>query len=99
MRLLANRHGREDLSKTSSLFCMAESLSESHADDNSTVLAAAFFVDIVPHGGSNVLYPMAARIDLHAVRATGNGWAMCVGRIGAFAGPLLGGRALALHWP
>ena len=45
--------------------------------------------------GANALastfYPAAAR-------ATGIGWALGIGRLGAIAGPLLGGSLLARHW-
>jgi AAHS family 4-hydroxybenzoate transporter-like MFS transporter len=63
------------------------------------VLTAAFFLGVVLQGGFNALYPLAARVYPDAVRATGIGWAMGIGRIGAFTGPLLGGRALGLQWP
>jgi len=63
------------------------------------VLVAAFVMGIVLQGGFNALYPLAARVYPDQVRATGIGWAMGVGRIGAFTGPLLGGWALGLQWP
>ncbi len=34
-----------------------------------------------------------------AVRSTGVGWAMAVGRFGSFAGPLVVGALLGRHWP
>jgi len=54
------------------------------------VLVTAFVMGVTLQGGFNALYPIAARIYPDAVRATGIGWAMGIGRIGAFAGPLLG---------
>jgi MFS transporter, AAHS family, 4-hydroxybenzoate transporter len=41
---------------------------------------------------------LAASIYPTAIRATGVGWALGVGRIGAIVGPLAGGALLALHW-
>ncbi len=63
------------------------------------VLVAAFCMGVALQGGFNALYPLAARVYPETMRATGIGWAMGIGRIGAFLGPLLGGRALGLQWP
>jgi MFS family permease len=63
------------------------------------VLLTAGVLGVALQGGLNALYPIAARIYPDAVRATGIGWAMGIGRIGAFSGPLLGGWALGHHWP
>ena len=63
------------------------------------VLIAAFVMGVVLQGGFNALYPLAARSYPDAIRTTGIGWAMGIGRIGAFTGPLLGGLALSLQWP
>lgn len=63
------------------------------------VLVAAFVLGVTLQGGFNALYPLAARVYPDAVRATGIGWAMGLGRIGAFGGPLIGGWALGLKLP
>lgn len=63
------------------------------------VLATAFVMGVTLQGGFNMLYPVAARVYPDDVRATGIGWAFGVGRIGAFAGPLMGGWALDAHLP
>jgi len=34
-----------------------------------------------------------------AIRANGTGWALGIGRLGAIAGPMIGGQLLALHLP
>lgn len=34
-----------------------------------------------------------------AIRSTGVGWAMALGRFGSFVGPLMVGKLLELHWP
>jgi AAHS family 4-hydroxybenzoate transporter-like MFS transporter len=38
-----------------------------------------------------VVYPVA-------IRSTGVGWAMAIGRLGAIVGPMLGGMLLGWHW-
>jgi len=62
-------------------------------------LLAAGVMGLALQGGFNALYPLAARIYPEHVRATGIGWAMGLGRIGAFIGPLVGGWALGMNWP
>jgi len=46
--------------------------------------------------GANVL---AASLYPTAIRATGVGWALGVGRLGSIIGPIVGGFLLSLHWP
>jgi AAHS family 4-hydroxybenzoate transporter-like MFS transporter len=63
------------------------------------VLVSSFVMGVTLQGGFNLLYPIAANVYPDQVRATGIGWAMGIGRIGAFTGPLLGGWGLSQHWP
>ena len=42
---------------------------------------------------------LAAEVYPTAIRSTGVGWALGVGRIGSIIGPLVGGGLLALGWP
>lgn len=63
------------------------------------VLGTAFLMGAALQGGFNALYPIAARVYPDEARATGIGWAMGIGRIGAFTGPLIGGWALGQHLP
>jgi MFS family permease len=63
------------------------------------VLVTAYLMGVSLQGGFNALYPIAARVYPDEVRATGIGWAMGIGRIGAFTGPLIGGWALAAKLP
>lgn len=63
------------------------------------VLITAFIMGVTLQGGFNSLYPIAANVYPDEVRATGIGWAMGIGRIGAFSGPLLGGWALGQQLP
>lgn len=63
------------------------------------VLLTAFLMGVTLQGGFNSLYPIAAMVYPDGVRATGIGWAMGLGRIGAFTGPLIGGFALSAKLP
>ncbi|WP_053059742.1 MFS transporter [Pandoraea faecigallinarum] len=59
-----------------------------------TIFGAGFCV-IGAQIGANAL---AARTYPTAIRGTGVGWALGIGRIGSIAGPMVGGVLLALHW-
>jgi AAHS family 4-hydroxybenzoate transporter-like MFS transporter len=48
--------------------------------------------------GQNVANAFAANFYPTYIRATGVGWALGIGRIGAIVGPIVGGLMLALHW-
>ncbi|MFS3136881.1 MFS transporter [Gluconacetobacter sacchari] len=61
------------------------------------VLGVAFVIGIFLQGGFNGHYPLAAGLYPVKVRATGMGWAMGVGRIGAVIGPYMGGMLLQHH--
>lgn len=50
-------------------------------------------------GGQIGLQSVAATLYPPAVRSTGVGWALGIGRIGSFIGPLIGGALLAVQWP
>jgi benzoate transport len=62
-------------------------------------LAMALVVGFLLQGGFNGIYPLAARVYPAEVRSTGIGWATGVGRIGAVAGPLLGGYLIEEQMP
>jgi len=49
-------------------------------------------------GGQNSSNALAAIFYPTAMRATGVGWALGIGRIGAILGPLIAGALLAEHW-
>ena len=49
-------------------------------------------------GGQTAANALAATFYPTAVRATGVGWALGIGRVGSIVGPLAGGALLALHW-
>ncbi len=48
--------------------------------------------------GQNVANAFAAVFYPTYIRATGVGWALGIGRIGAIVGPTVGGIMLAMHW-
>lgn len=62
-------------------------------------LLVAFLIGAFIQGGFNGCYPLATSFYPPAVRSTGLGWAMGVGRIGAVIGPMLGGVLLAEKVP
>jgi AAHS family 4-hydroxybenzoate transporter-like MFS transporter len=49
-------------------------------------------------GGQIASNALAAAAYPTAIRATGIGWALGIGRVGSIVGPLVGGALLALHW-
>jgi len=63
------------------------------------LLWVSFFIGVTLQGGVNGNYPLAAAIYPAEMRATGLGWAMGIGRIGAFAGPLVGGWGMNAGLP
>ncbi len=58
----------------------------------------AFGVGFMIIGSQGGLNALAANFYPTAVRSTGVGWALGVGRIGSIVGPLLGGMFLAMGW-
>ncbi len=49
-------------------------------------------------GGFVGMYSLAAKLYPTRVRATGVGWAVGAGRIGAVAGPMIGGLLIGAGW-
>lgn len=62
----------------------------------SLFVAEIFLLGALAQGGFGGLYAAAARLYPTEVRATGIGWALGTGRLGAVIGPFLGG--LAIGW-
>jgi len=58
-------------------------------------MAVAFLIGVLLQGGYNGVWPLAAGSYPSAVRATGIGWAIGIGRSGAIVGPWLGGQLMA----
>jgi AAHS family 4-hydroxybenzoate transporter-like MFS transporter len=50
-------------------------------------------------GGQNGANALSAMFYPTSVRATGIGWSLGIGRVGAIIGPLIGGFLISLHWP
>ena len=64
------------------------------AVETAAVFAAGFCVI----GGQTCSNSLAAESYPTAVRSTGVGWALGIGRIGSIVGPVLGGALLSLDW-
>ena len=62
------------------------------------VTAAIFCAGFCIVGGQIAANALAATFYPTAVRATGVGWALGIGRVGSIVGPLVGGALLAAKW-
>jgi AAHS family 4-hydroxybenzoate transporter-like MFS transporter len=49
-------------------------------------------------GSQNSLNTVSGMLYPTAIRSTGVGWSMGIGRIGSIVGPTLGGVLVAAHW-
>jgi AAHS family 4-hydroxybenzoate transporter-like MFS transporter len=59
-----------------------------------TIFAAGFFVI----GSQYCMNALAANYYPTALRSTGVGWALGIGRIGSIIGPVVGGAMMAMGW-
>ena len=59
------------------------------------MLVMTFLIGIVQQGGFTGLYGVAAKAYPTNIRSTGIGWAIGLGRVGAFVGPLVAGYLIA----
>jgi AAHS family 4-hydroxybenzoate transporter-like MFS transporter len=64
----------------------------------SLMVAVAFASGLMVIGAQGGLNAIAANFYPTAVRSTGLGWALGVGRVGSIVGPLLGGMLLGMGW-
>ena len=62
------------------------------------MLAIVFALGICVQGAQAGLNAIAAMFYPTAIRATGVGWALGVGRVGSIVGPSVGGLLLSLQW-
>lgn len=62
-------------------------------------MATAFLIGVLLQGGYNGVWPLAAGAYPSAVRATGVGWAIGIGRSGAIFGPWFGGQLMSAGAP
>jgi AAHS family 4-hydroxybenzoate transporter-like MFS transporter len=70
-----------------------------NATDNIyAIMGFAFIAGAGVMGGQSSLIVLSAMFYPAFIRATGVGWALGIGRVGAVVGPLLGGLLLSLHW-
>lgn len=63
------------------------------------LMVLTFLVGFSVVGGQNAANALSAIFYPTAMRSTGVGWALGIGRIGAIVGPLLGAFLLSQHWP
>jgi AAHS family 4-hydroxybenzoate transporter-like MFS transporter len=70
-----------------------------HSIGDPTMLAIAVGVTGFGVAGSqNSLNTISGMLYPTAIRSTGVGWSMGIGRIGSIVGPVLGGVLFAAHW-
>jgi len=62
------------------------------------IMTVAFVLGIAVQGAQAGLNALVAEFYPTAIRSTGVGWALAVGRIGSIVGPVLGGIMLSLQW-
>ena len=62
------------------------------------MMIVTFILGITVQGAQAGLNVLAATYYPTAVRSTGVGWSLGVGRIGSIVGPLIGGAMLAMQW-
>jgi AAHS family 4-hydroxybenzoate transporter-like MFS transporter len=68
-------------------------------DSVPALMSVTFITGFCVVGGQNGANALAAIFYPTSARATGVGWALGIGRIGAIIGPLLGGLLISLQWP
>ena len=66
--------------------------------DTAILIPAIFLTGVSIQGGQPCLNTIAATYYPTAIRATGIGWALAVGRVGSFVGPLIGGWLVGRHF-
>jgi AAHS family 4-hydroxybenzoate transporter-like MFS transporter len=62
------------------------------------MMAITFVLGFIVQAAQGGLNALAATVYPTAIRATGVGWALGVGRVGSIVGPMLGGMMLARDW-
>jgi MFS transporter, AAHS family, 4-hydroxybenzoate transporter len=70
----------------------------STASSLALMLAIIFVLGVCVQGAQAGLNALAAMFYPTAIRATGIGWALGVGRVGSIVGPSVGGLLLSLQW-
>jgi MFS transporter, AAHS family, 4-hydroxybenzoate transporter len=66
--------------------------------DAATLMAMSFCIGICIVGGQIATFTHTARFYPTAMRSTGIGWSMGIGRIGGIVGPLIAGVLISLQW-
>ena len=68
------------------------------ASSFAVTMTATLILGITIQGGQAGLNALSASYYPTAVRSTGVGWALGVGRVGSIVGPMLAGVLLSLDW-
>ncbi len=81
-------------------FCISTLLigSLAFADSFPLIMAVTFVLGVTVQGAQAGLNALVAGFYPTAIRSTGVGWALGVGRVGSIVGPLLGGTMLSIGW-
>jgi AAHS family 4-hydroxybenzoate transporter-like MFS transporter len=62
------------------------------------MMTATLILGVTIQGGQAGLNALSASYYPTAVRSTGVGWALGIGRVGSIVGPMLAGMLLSLDW-
>jgi AAHS family 4-hydroxybenzoate transporter-like MFS transporter len=94
---IADRSGRPVLVIASAfaLAAIATAMIGQSGGSSTMLFATAFVAGGLCTGAQICTFSLAARIYDTSVRATGVGWAIGIGRVGSFVGPVLGGVLVA----
>src|SRR4029079_11558019 len=67
-------------------------------DSLAVMMPVTFLLGVAVQGAQAGLNALAAAYYPTAIRSTGVGWALGVGRIGSIVGPMVGGLMLSMKW-
>ena len=73
-------------------------LAMAYANSFALMMTATLILGITIQGGQAGLNALAASYYPTAVRSTGVGWALGIGRVGSIVGPMLAGILVSLDW-
>ncbi len=73
-------------------------LLSTYSDAYWSVMLIAGFLGFTVQGAQAALNALVAGFYPTAIRSTGIGWALGIGRVGSIIGPLIGGLMLSMHW-
>ena len=97
--LLIDRFGMKALVGSALIACPVVALLGMLSSSETLLLAAATAAGIFAIGVQNSLHGVAGSIYPTHIRTNGMGWALGIGKIGAMAGPFIGGLLLSMALP